>query len=514
MAVRASNHVLRTVAGTTIMSRGSRVIGSTIGNYEVQRLIGEGGMGKVYLAFHPGIGRQAAVKVLASNDAADPQIVSRFFTEARAANAIRHPNIVDIYDSGVIEGGAPYIIMEFLDGETLAQALARGPLPLEDALDWGCQIAEALAAAHAHEVVHRDLKPDNLFLVHDARRLGKKQVKVLDFGIAKLQRTTWGQVHKTRTGALLGTPLYMSPEQCMSTKDIDPRSDIYSLGVILYEMVTGKRPFDGDSVYLVINMHVNEKPVAPSTYRPDLPPLVEEIILRALAKTPTERQSSMAEVLSQLEMARGNPTASSDALARLQQEPWRPVPLPVSQQVAVPEIKTLGDTAVSKKTTGQTSAGRSSTRFGLPLLVALGAALIVVYVFSPFREPHTKAPVIQSTISLPRPAVPTPLPPPTKPKPIELGLESVPAGATVYIGDVLIGATPTTYEAASAAESLEFIFRLEGFQPERIRALPTPGLKITANFPTPPPEKRPAGQKRKRSPNRQSAPSTDIQFER
>ena len=135
------------------------VIGTSIGNYQIQRLIGEGGMGKVYLAEHPGIGRLAAVKVLTPSDAADPQIVSRFITEARAANAIRHPNIVDIYDSGVLEGGTPYIVMEFLDGEALKDALLRGPLPLDDAIDWGCQIAEALAAAHAHEVVHRDLNP-------------------------------------------------------------------------------------------------------------------------------------------------------------------------------------------------------------------------------------------------------------------------------------------------------------------------------------------------------------------
>jgi serine/threonine protein kinase len=133
-------------------------------------------------------------------------------------------------------------------------------LPLEDAIDWGCQIAEALAAAHAHDVVHRDLKPDNLILVADPRRLGKKQVKVLDFGIAKLQRRTLDQVHKTRTGSLLGTPLYMSPEQCMSQKDIDARTDIYSLGVILYEMVAGRRPFDSDGVYALISMHINEQP--------------------------------------------------------------------------------------------------------------------------------------------------------------------------------------------------------------------------------------------------------------
>jgi len=280
------------------------VIGTTIGNYEVQRLIAQGGMGKVYLAFHPGIGRQAAVKVLPASESADPEIVSRFITEARAAGAIRHPNIVDIYDSGVTEDGSPYIVMEYLEGETLKQALDHGPIALDDVLDWGGQVANALAAAHAQGVLHRDLTANNLFLVSDPQRPGRKQMKVLDFGIAKLQRPAFDQVHKTRTGVLLGTPLYMSPEQCHSPKDVDARSDIYSLGVILYEMATGKPPFDGNSIFIVISRHINDPPVAPTTCRPDLPLSIEAIILQSLAKDPTQRQTSMVEVLTQLVSAR------------------------------------------------------------------------------------------------------------------------------------------------------------------------------------------------------------------
>jgi serine/threonine-protein kinase len=491
------------------------VIGTSIGNYQIQRLIGEGGMGKVYLAEHPGIGRQAAVKVLTPSDAADPQIVSRFITEARAANSIRHPNIVDIYDSGVLDGGTPYIVMEFLDGETLKDALARGPLPLADAIDWGCQVAEALAAAHAHDVVHRDLKPENLFLIADARRLGKKQVKVLDFGIAKLQRRTFNQVHKTRTGALLGTPLYMSPEQCMSQKDIDTRTDIYSLGVILYEMVAGRRPFDSDGVYAVISMHINEPPVSPASHRPNLPRDLEAIIMQALAKAPADRQESMAVLLSQLELTRGNSAASSEALMRVQHERLRPVPLSPSRQVTLPEIKTLGDTAVSKLVTGKTGYSRGSARMWLVLASAVVVVLVGIYVFRPFGTKPT-APLANRTPTPVAPVAIAPTPPPTPaaPQPIDIGLDSEPTGASVFVGDVLVGTTPTKFKTAKTGEPVEFTFRVQGFEAEKIRALPAQGLTISAKFSTPIAAKPTSSAKRKRAANTPTGASSDIQIER
>jgi serine/threonine protein kinase len=486
------------------------VIGTSIGNYRIQRLIGEGGMGKVYLAEHPGIGRQAAVKVLTPSDASDPQIVSRFITEARAANSIRHPNIVDIYDSGVLDGGTPYIVMEFLDGETLKDTLARGPLPLADAIDWGCQIAEALVAAHAADIVHRDLKPENLFLVADPRRLGKKQVKVLDFGIAKLQRRTLNQVHKTRTGALMGTPLYMSPEQCMSQKDIDSRTDIYSLGVILYEMAAGRRPFDNEGVYALISMHINEPPVSPATYRPDLPHDLEGIIMQALAKAPAARQESMATLHSQLELTRGNCTASSEALMRVQHERLRPVPWLPSRQVTLPEIKTLGDTAVSKLVTGKTDYSRGSARMRLVLVGAVVAVLVGIYAFRPFGE----KPAAPRIAPAPAAIAPAPIPTPVPPLPVEIGLDSEPSGASVFVGDVRVGTTPTKFKTAKTGEPVEFTFRMQGFEAERIHALPAQGLTISAKFSTPVATKPTSTVKRKRGAHAPTGASSDIQIER
>ena len=463
-------------------------------------------MGQVYLAVHPGIGRRAAVKVLTAGDASDPQIVSRFITEARAANAIRHPNIVDIYDSGVLGGGTPYIVMEYLEGETLAQVLRRGAVGIDDAIDWSCQVAEALAAAHAGDVVHRDLKPDNLFLIADAHRLGKRQVKVLDFGIAKLQRSHLAQVHKTRTGSLLGTPLYMSPEQCMSQKDIDARTDVYSLGVILYEMVTGQRPFDGDGVYAIISMHINDPPTAPSRLRPDLPPMLEAIIGKALAKSPGARQESMAVLHSELELARGNTAASSEALARAQR--LHAVPMAEAKWSGPAEIRTLGDTAVSSKVVTLTASGRAVARPWL--LVAAGAAAVLGFGtwLAGSRE------VVPSPPPVPAPSARPSLPAPSlAPATVEILLQSTPPGASVFVGDVLVGITPSAYRTVEGGGALEFVFRLPGLPPERVRALPAPGLVVSATLAAPVPGKPAMPARRKRAATT-AAPPTDIQTER
>ena len=274
------------------------MIGKHINNYEVVSLLGEGGMGTVYLALHPIMGRKAAIKVLKPELARDESLVMRFFNEARAANAIRHPNIIDIIDVGLLpEDNVPYMLMEFLEGESLATRLERSrPLELSAAVEIAFQTASALAAAHSKGIVHRDLKPDNLFLVPDEMVGTGERVKVLDFGIAKLRDDMRGSSMKTRTGAIMGTAAYMSPEQCQGMiEKLDHRTDVYALGIILYEMLCGAPPFLSEGFGDIIIMHVMKEPVPPQQKNPAVTDDVSAAILRALAKSPDDRFQSMHE---------------------------------------------------------------------------------------------------------------------------------------------------------------------------------------------------------------------------
>jgi serine/threonine-protein kinase len=288
--------------GQGVIPEGFAVIGTKVNNYELVSLLGEGGMGAVYVAQHPFLGRKAAIKVLRPELAQDTQLVGRFMNEARAANAIGHPNIIDVMDVGLLPDGLPYMLMELLRGETLAKRLSRGRLAVPAAITVARQTASALAAAHEKGIVHRDLKPENLFLLTDTTHPGGERVKVLDFGIAKLRGDSLRSSVKTRAGSIMGTPMYMSPEQCRGIADeIDHRSDIYALGIILYEMVVGEPPFASEGVGDVLVKHLLEPPVPPSQRNPEVPPALEQTILRALAKTRDERFATMADFLAVLE---------------------------------------------------------------------------------------------------------------------------------------------------------------------------------------------------------------------
>jgi serine/threonine-protein kinase len=231
--------------------------------------------------------------------AADQGVVARFFNEARAANAIGHPNIIDIIDVGTLADGVPFLVMEYLTGESLGGRIARlGRLPIPVAVDFACQAADALAAVHAKQIVHRDLKPENLFIERDPAAPGGERIKILDFGIAKLQTGSVGAGGpRTRPGALIGTPQYMSPEQCRALPDeVGPASDIYSLGLILFEMVCGSPPFRADGEGDLLVMHITQSPPAPSSINPAVSPALDRVVLRALAKRREDRFSSMEEL--------------------------------------------------------------------------------------------------------------------------------------------------------------------------------------------------------------------------
>ena len=256
--------------------------GQSIGNYRILSKIGTGGMGAVYLAEHPLIGKKVALKVIHRELAGNREVVQRFFQEARAVNKIGNEHIVEIHDFGVTPENDHFYIMEYLEGQTLASVLAREKvLATMRALHVGAQIASALAAAHAAGVIHRDLKPDNIMLM---TRLGDHDfVKVLDFGLAKMFAAGSGGV-QTAIGVLLGTPQYMSPEACESRRDIDHRTDIYALGILLFQMMTGVLPFDGESMGEVLVKQVTALPPGPRGLNPAIPPSVEQILLRCLAK--------------------------------------------------------------------------------------------------------------------------------------------------------------------------------------------------------------------------------------
>ena len=284
------------------------LIGRSFGNYKLTRQIGEGGMGTVYLAEHPLIGKRVALKVLHPDLARDEDIVSRFFTEARAVCRIGHEHIVDIIDFGKT-AELTYFIMEYLEGEPLSGAMQReGALPQARSMRVAGQTASALAASHKLGIVHRDLKPENIFLTR--RGADNDFVKVLDFGIAKLTGdAASSSSHRTRAGVLLGTPYYMSPEQCEGRREVDHRADIYSLGVILYEMLTGKVPFGGDAVAAVLAQHLTAKPAPPTELKADIAPALEEVVLKCLEKAPGDRYANMDELAAALQRAATAPAA-------------------------------------------------------------------------------------------------------------------------------------------------------------------------------------------------------------
>jgi serine/threonine-protein kinase len=450
------------------------MIGELFGNYRAISLLGEGGMGAVYLAEHPGIGRRVAVKVLHKNYIRDENLLTRFLNEARAANAIRHPNIIEILDSGTIADGTPFLVMELLEGESLGTRIRRvGPLPLQTAVEFCYQTASALGAAHKKGIVHRDLKPDNLYIVPDPHDAERERIKVLDFGIAKLQLSANDSV-KTRTGTLMGTPIYMSPEQCRGTRTVDHRSDIYSLGIIFFEMLCGQPPFVSEGFGELVNMHLNVAAPAPSSQNPSVPPALDGIVLKMLAKNPDERFADMGELQTALKssggtqfIVRGTQTSSPDLAGGGKKS------TPSTAVTANPKLRdTTFSTGVGERVE-EAPAGSKKGKAVAVFVVAAALAGAGVFIFRDGekvgvqREEATR-PAVQSPKVDPPPAPKVEAPPskPAAPTTVTVRVESDPVGASVLddASGGTLGVTPLVLHRPRGG-TLKVRLEKEGYAP-------------------------------------------------
>lgn len=349
----------------------AELVGQQIGSYRIERLIGKGGMGEVYLAVQPDIGSRVAIKILSQAQGRGSAGVDRFFAEARSVNLIRHEALVNILDLAKMPDGRPYIVMEYLEGAPLSSHIARGPIALATLTRWMGELLDALAAAHATGIIHRDLKPDNVFITTLAR------VKVLDFGIAKLKPELSSNSPETQAGAILGTPHYMSPEQARG-QPVDHRSDLYSAGVILFECATGRRLFDATALYELLHLHITGAPPIPSSLRPEIPPTLDAVIARALAKDPAHRFQTALEMRQAL-----------DAVAQgLSVENFASVPVPARTASIRPALTVAGETLDATSI-----AGVPKKSFALPIvlgmiLAALLTAGLVTTLFVLYYRPN------------------------------------------------------------------------------------------------------------------------------
>jgi serine/threonine-protein kinase len=376
------------------------MIGEALGNYKITAKLGSGTMGVVFRADHARIARTVAIKVLAPELARDATVVQRFFNEARATSLIHHPGIVDVFDCDVDPTGRAYIVMEHLDGETLAEALRRtATVPWPAACAIARQIAEAVAAAHENGIVHRDLKPDNVFLIHgsdEPRR--ERRAKVLDFGIAKLMADP--AMRLTMRGMLLGTPEYMAPEQCGGADEVDERADIYALGCMLFEMLSGEPPFLAERLQELIAAHMFRPVPAIGERVPGLPDDLADLITRMLAKRREDRPTSMHEVARTLaEAGKVAKTTTKTAAKTARTAWWRGR----RAQIAV---LTAGVCALAGAAWVAAAASRRAAPAAVAPVVEREAARV--------ERPPAAAPPADV---LPPAGVPPPLPPPREPAP-------------------------------------------------------------------------------------------------
>jgi len=476
--------------------------GQTFGNFRVVRLLGEGGFGEVYEAENPFLQRRAAIKIMHTGMDQDPELVRRFLNEARAASGIRHPNIIEVFDAGVTADGEPYILMEFLEGDSLQKLiLQQGPIPLRNVQEIARQAGSALSAAHNAGIVHRDLKPENLFLISDPGSPLGFRVKVLDFGIAKIKhRDDQGSTMKTQAGLLMGSPCYMSPEQCRDSSDVDLRSDIYSFAIIVYEMLAGVPPFVSQSATEMLVMQITADPPPLRQYLAELPEYVEQTVMRALAKDRELRFSSVDYFVGALQgnypalTAQGSAPTSVAPLNRppgqslystqgfgyqktpppmlIGSNPSRvgitPAPAPVPSQTITTLSHATGEAAFQEREPATSDAELETIkprRWPLVLgLFGLAAAAGLFFVLRPGGH------AVGTAAPPPPPPVAKQPPPAPEPVMVRLQLRSSPAGATVSDekdGSVL-GVTPLEKSYPQGKGTLGLVMRLQGYKDKSV----------------------------------------------
>ncbi len=395
------------------------LLGQQLGEYMVRQRIGSGGMGVVYAGEHTTIGRKAAIKLIREEHAQSPH-ARDLLTEARAASAIRHHGIIDVYGFGHQPGVGQYLVMEYLEGQPLNELIReQAPLPPARALPILCEVLDALSAAHAVGVIHRDLKPSNIFVVRQSN--GTEYIKVLDFGLAKRTSTPDGTSAQTHSNLVVGTPQYMAPEQALC-EAVGPQTDLYAVGVIAFELLTGQRPFPGRSHMEVVAHHLKTPPPAPSMLVPQ-PPELDALVLRLLAKEPKERPASASAVASELRALLQPSDGAPVLVPRTISRPIAAVKPADSAPVNAPTA-TLSPTPSTPKPALETRPeppARGSRRkwgavaAGSTLALALGAALVVG------REPAPAPSIPAETPAAPVAVAPTP----TQPEP-----QTAPAATT------------------------------------------------------------------------------------
>jgi serine/threonine-protein kinase len=517
------------------------MIGETLGSYRIVGRLGAGGMGEVYLAEHARIDRRAAIKVLLPELSHNQEVVDRFFAEARATSSIHHPGIVEVLDCDVHPSGRAYIVMELLEGESLAARLTREPgfgRNVDRVLVLAGEVADAIGAAHAKGIVHRDLKPDNIFLANAPRAANGFRTKILDFGIAKLIGDgdgNRGSSMRTRTGSLLGTPAYMSPEQCRGASRVDHRTDIYSFGCIVYEMLAGQRPFTYEGFGELISAHMTETPKTMAELGIKVTPAIEELLQRLLAKSPAERFGSMSELAAAVEALRaGAPlparvpaSATGTAMLPAQGAPARhgPTPsvIPTAVLPAAPRATattTLSENAAERldRTQVRRGAPRWPLIAGAAAVLVLGTAGVALLRSHPAPAPTAPTPETTAekaapatTAATPAPPTPTPTPTPTEPRTVTVEVDDAPAGLTLTL-DGAATELPARLPAGDQVHELTFrapghrsrTLRLDGTQNRRLTLALEPTPAATPDPAKAPPRDR-ASEHRKRAPAPHSA---------